>query len=58
MDAKLPQGPNPEMDRRRMIYKNIRKEISEADQAAKQQAYARKMTEMEKRMQQRDEERK
>ncbi len=33
MDAnkQLPQSSNPEMDRRRMIYKNIRKEISEAD---------------------------
>jgi hypothetical protein len=33
MDAnkKLPIGANPEMDRRRMIYKNVRKEIAETD---------------------------
>ena len=49
MDAnkKLPQGSNPEMDRRRMIYKNIRKEIAETDQAAKERNIAEKMQNME-----------
>ena len=38
MDAnkQLPSGSsNPEMDRRRMIYKNVRKEISETEKAEK-----------------------
>jgi acyl-CoA reductase-like NAD-dependent aldehyde dehydrogenase len=37
MDAnkQLPSSSNPEMDRRRMIYKNIRKEISETEKAEK-----------------------
>ena len=45
MDAnkELPKGTNPEMDRRRMIYKNIRKEISEADKIQKQKTYSEKM---------------
>ena len=49
MDAnkKLPQSSNPEMDRRRMIYKNIRKEIAETDQAAKERSIAEKMQNME-----------
>ena len=49
MDAKkqLPQGSNPEMDRRRMIYKNVRKEISEADAATKEKNIADKMQTME-----------
>ena len=34
-NKQMPAGQNPELDRRRMIYKNIRKEISDADQAAK-----------------------
>ena len=34
-NKQLPQTSNPELDRRRMIYKNIRKEINEADEAAK-----------------------
>ena len=46
------------MDRRRMIYKNIRKEISDADQAAKQKAYTEKMSAMEVKVQQREQERK
>ena len=49
MDAnkKLPQGSNPEMDRRRMIYKNIRKEITETDQVAMERKIAEKMQNME-----------
>ena len=49
MDAnkKLPVSSNPEMDRRRMIYKNIRKEIAETDQAAKERTIAEKMQNME-----------
>ena len=45
MDAnkQLPKGDNPEMDRRRMIYKNVRKEISEADKLQKQKTYSEKM---------------
>ena len=39
-----------EMDRRRMIYKNVRKDISEQDAAAKQQAISRKMTDLEKKV--------
>jgi len=35
------------MDRRRMIYKNVRKEISEQDQAAKDKNIADKMNSME-----------
>ena len=34
-NKQMPAGQNPDLDRRRMIYKNIRKEISDADQAAK-----------------------
>jgi len=34
-NKQLPSGGNPEMDRRRMIYKNIRKEISETEKAEK-----------------------
>ncbi len=58
MDAnkQLPAGSNPEMDRRRMIYKNIRKEISDADQAAKQKAYSEKMKALEQRVQQKESE--
>ena len=60
MDAnkKLPQGSNPEMDRRRMIYKNIRKEIAETDQAAKERNIAEKMNNMEAKVAQRERERK
>jgi len=61
MDAnkQLPQVvANPEMDRRRMIYKNVRKEISEADQAAKQKEISRKMTVLESKVQTRERERK
>ena len=49
MDAnkKLPQSSNPEMDRRRMIYKNVRREIAETDQAAKERNIAEKMQNME-----------
>jgi hypothetical protein len=49
MDAnkKLPVSSNPEMDRRRMIYKNIRKEIAETDQATKEKTIADKMSSME-----------
>ena len=35
------------MDRRRMIYKNVRKEIAETDQAAKERNIAEKMQNME-----------
>ena len=34
-----------------MIYKNIRKEISDADNAAKQKAYAEKMRALEQKVQ-------
>ena len=49
MDAnkKLRVSSNPEMDRRRMIYKNIRKEIAETDQATKEKTIADKMSSME-----------
>jgi hypothetical protein len=59
MDAKkqLPAGSNPEMDRRRMIYKNIRKEISEQDTAAKNKAIEQKMQAMEAKVRQREQER-
>ena len=46
-NKKLPQSSNPEMDRRRMIYKNIRKEIAETDQAEKEKNIANKMQSME-----------
>jgi len=46
----LPKGDNPEMDRRRMIYKNIRKEISDADNQAKEKQYAEKMTALERKL--------
>lgn len=39
-----------------MIYKNIRKEISEADQAAKEKAYSQKMQALEKKVKQKEEE--
>ena len=60
MDAnkKLPVSSNPEMDRRRMIYKNIRKEIAETDQAAKERNIAEKMNNMEAKVAQRERERK
>ena len=48
---------NPELDRRRMIYKNIRKEINENEQVAKQKAYSEKMSALEAKMQQKDLER-
>ena len=56
MDAnkQLPLESNPEMDRRRMIYKNIRKEIAQTDQAAKEQAITQKMTLMEQKVKDRD----
>ena len=61
-NKQLPQtaatSVNPELDRRRMIYKNIRKEISVEEQIAKQQAYEKKMTLLESRLAQRDQERK
>ena len=59
MDAnkQLPQGAASEIDRRRMIYKNVRKEISEADQALKEKEIARKMTILESKVQQRERER-
>ena len=46
-NKKLPVSSNPEMDRRRMIYKNIRKEIAETDQAEKERNIANKMQNME-----------
>lgn len=46
-NKKLPVSSNPEMDRRRMIYKNIRKEIAETDQAEKERNIASKMQNME-----------
>ena len=57
-NKQLPQTSNPELDRRRMIYKNIRKEINEADEAAKQRQYAEKMQRLETKVQQREAERK
>ena len=59
MDAnkQLPQGSNPEMDRRRMIYKNIRNEIIQTDQAAKEAQVKRKMTELESKLAQKEKER-
>ena len=38
---------NPELDRRRMIYKNVRKEINEAEKLEKQKTYAEKMNALE-----------
>lgn len=50
-NKQLPQSSgNPELDRRRMIYKNVRREISETEQAAKKRAYAEKMQAMEQRV--------
>ena len=46
------------MDRRRMIYKNIRKEISEQDAAAKNKAVEAKMQAMEAKDKQHEQERK
>ena len=46
-NKKLPVSSNPEMDRRRMIYKNVRKEIAETDQAEKERNIANKMQNME-----------
>lgn len=56
MDAnkQLPQGSNPEMDRRRMIYKNVRKDIADADALAKQKTIAEKMSAMEVKVKQRE----
>ena len=55
-NKQLPQTNNPELDRRRMIYKNIRKEISEADKAEKEKAYAQKMLALEQKVKQKEEE--
>ena len=48
---------NPELDRRRMIYKNIRKEINQTEQVQKQKTYQEKMSALEVKMQQKDIER-
>ena len=42
------------MDRRRMIYKNVRKDIADADAAAKQKSIAEKMSAMEVKVKQRE----
>ena len=49
---------DPALDRRRQIYKNVRKDIDEEEKRNKQFEYKRKMTELEKKVAQRDEDRK
>jgi len=49
---------DPALDRRRQIYKNVRRDIDEEEKRNKQFEYKRKMTELEKKVAQRDEDRK
>ena len=45
---------DPALDRRRQIYKNIRKEINQTEQHDKQRQYTEKMSALEAKMQQKD----
>ena len=49
---------DPALDRRRQIYKNVRRDIDEEEKRNKQFEYKRKMTDLEKKVAQRDEDRK
>ena len=46
-----------ELEKRRMIYKNVRKDILDADQAAKEKVIANKMRQMETKVEQREQDR-
>ena len=45
---------DPALDRRRQIYKNMRKEINQNEQQDKQRQYSEKMSALEAKMQQKD----
>jgi len=48
MDAnKKDPSANAELERRRMIYKNLRKELDKDEQVAKEQKYEKRMEELE-----------
>lgn len=50
-------GVDANLERRRQIFKNVRKEIEKDDQLQKQATYKKKMTELEEKVQNRDMER-
>lgn len=45
---------DPDLERRRQIYKNVRKDIEKDEQLKKQETYTKKMTEMEEKVRQKD----
>ena len=49
---------DPDLERRRQIYKNVRKDIEKDEQMKKQETYTKKMTEMEEKVRMKDIERK
>ena len=49
---------DPDLERRRQIYKNVRKDIEKDEQMKKQETYTKKMTEMEEKVRQKDIDRK
>ena len=51
-------GTDADLDRRRQIYKNVRKEIEKDDQMRRQDTYQKKMTQLEEKVQLTDKARK
>jgi hypothetical protein len=51
-------GAESELEKRRQIYRNVRKEIDKDEQAQKEQAYKEKMAELERKQTFKDQERK
>ena len=50
-------GVDADLERRRQIYKNVRKDIEKDEQQQKDMTYKRKMTELEEKVSNRDKER-
>lgn len=54
MDAGKQKFQDPGLDKRRQIYKNVRKDIEMEEKRNKQMQIQRKMTELEKKVQEKD----
>ena len=58
LDANKQKFPDPALDKRRQIYKNVRKDIEMEEKRNKEMQIQRKMTELEKKVQEKDMEKK
>ena len=58
LDANKAKPSDPALDKRRQIYKNVRKDIEMEEKRNKEMQIQRKMTELEKKVQEKDMEKK